>query len=361
MVATTPPPPAWMYSPPSANPVNRRYRGAVMIAHPTLRQRLEDVSRFDAEYGASLSNHLPMALTALVRLGASDERLNEFSQRYARRLHEAPPIEPWPGGDPWRARMGEPRAWPAYRQLFREWVAVEGGSTVLSQALPALMQGVGAAAFHGPIRAAYALAANHADGLADALAYWACRWFDCGSASLAGGPAIDPADLPHSLDFPMPARRLITEGMAHAAAQPRFVALCRARHVDAATTLPRLARQAAAWYAASADFTVLHLTTSAHAMQVLLLWLDEDDRPAALAHYAAAYAAGVAAARDGMARQAAQRSAVAVLPWPEIVARAVESDDDHFIKLVDSARELEAAYGGDVWSQAASRAAAEHG
>ena len=332
-----------------------------MIDHPTLRHLLKSVLRFDAEYGASLSNHLPMALTALTRLGASDERLHEFAQRYARRLHEAPLIEPWPAGDPWRARFGEPRAWPAYRQLFREWVTVEGGPIVLSQALPALMQGVGAAAFHGPIRAAYALAANHADGLADALAYWACRWFDCGSASLAGGPAIDPAELPRLLDFPMPTRRLITEGMAHAAAQPRFVALCQVWHVDAATTLPRLARQAAAWYAASADFTVLHLLTSAHAMQVLLPWLDEDDRSAALAHYVAAYAVGVAAARDGMAREAAQRSAVAVLPWPEIVARAVKSDDDHFIKLVDSARELEAVYGGAGWAQAASRAAAERG
>jgi hypothetical protein len=38
------------------------------------------------------------------------------------------------------------------------------------------------------------------------------------------------------------------------------------------------------------------------------------------------------------------------------VARAIECDDDHAIKLVDSCREHERAYGGAVWSGAASRA-----
>jgi hypothetical protein len=45
-----------------------------------------------------------------------------------------------------------------------------------------------------------------------------------------------------------------------------------------------------------------------------------------------------------------------VLPWPEIVARAIDSDDDHEIKLVDTCRELERVWGGAVWSVAASRA-----
>jgi hypothetical protein len=45
-----------------------------------------------------------------------------------------------------------------------------------------------------------------------------------------------------------------------------------------------------------------------------------------------------------------------VLRWDEIVARAIESDDEHVIKLVDSARELEAALGGAAWHLAASRA-----
>ena len=46
---------------------------------------------------------------------------------------------------------------------------------------------VGAAAFHGPIRAAYAVAAGHSHELADALAYWA-------AAGIPAGALGDPAD-----------------------------------------------------------------------------------------------------------------------------------------------------------------------
>lgn len=323
-----------------------------------LRPRLMQAARHDAEYGASLSNHLPMALTALVRLGASGERLDAFMAVYTRRLHEAPPRQPWPAGEPWRAWLGDPNAWPAYRTLFRDWIAHEGAPEVLEQALPTLMQGVGAAAFHGAIRTAYAIAANHADELADALAYWACRWFSCGDAeALMSEPSqgdahavlggIDLGPVPASLG-------LIAQAMAWAAARPGFALAVARWHVDGWSTLPRLAHLAAERYAAHAGFTTLHLVTSAHAMRVLLPWLATDARPSALRHYALAYAAAWAT----LPRHEGALTPMALLPWPEIVARAIESDDDHRVKLVDSCRELEAAQGGAVWVTAASRAVA---
>jgi hypothetical protein len=338
-----------------------RYAAHTMAApfdRPTLRARLSQAARFDAEYGASLSNHLPMALVALARLGADDERLAQFEVRYAQRLHAAPPIEPWPAGDAWKPPLGDPLAWPRYRALFREWNEHEGAPSLLSQVLPTLMRGVGSAAFHGPIRAAYALAANHADELADALAYWACRWFECGEA-LANGEEVDPASVLTAFDFAheLPAAPLIAQRMALAAAHPRFAPRVARLHVDLHGTLPRLAQLAAERYAAGADFTVLHLVTSTHAMHVLLPWLAEDDRMAALVHYATAFAAACAALPP---RDALLPVALA-LPWPEIVARAVASDDEHCIKMVDSCRELEAVFGGAVWSAAASRAVADAG
>jgi hypothetical protein len=263
---------------------------------PRLRALLTESARFDAEYGASLSSHLPMGLAALSRLGASDERLDEFAQRYARKLHPAPQAGPWPAGDAWRAPLGNPAAWPRYRSLFRDWITHEGAAEVLSQTLPVLMQGVAAAAFHGPIRVAYALAANHADELADALAYWACRWFSCGAADGRGG-TDDPARVFAAFDFAadLPRERLIAQRMAAACAHPRFAPIADRLHIDARRTLPRLAQLAAERYAAGADFTVLHLVTSAHAVQVLLPWLDEGDRLDALALFARASAATWAA------------------------------------------------------------------
>lgn len=322
-----------------------------------LRPRLNRAARFDAEYGASLSNHLPMALAALTRLGASGERLDAFEAVYARRLHDAPPREPWPAGDPWRARLGDPASWPAYRSLFRDWIAHEGGADTLEQVLPVLMQGVGAAAFHGAIRTAYAVAANHADELADALAYWACRWFSCGDAdALMRDPAqADAQAVLESIDLgPSPDLPLIAQAMAWAAAQPAFASAVARWHVDGWSTLPRLAHLAAERYAAHAGFTTLHLVTSAHAMRVLLPWLDAEARASAQRHYALAYAAAWAT----LPRREPGLTPMPVLPWAEIVARAIESDDEHRIKLVDSCRELEAAQGGAVWVAAASRAVA---
>jgi hypothetical protein len=322
---------------------------------PALRAQLNAAARWDAEYGPSLSNHLPMALTALARLGASDERLACFAQRYAKRLHAMPPLEPWPAGDAWRSRFGQPRAWPAYRSLWREWIAHEGARDVLAQTLPALMEGAGAAAFHGPIRAAYALAANHADELADALAYWSCRWFACGAADAPGSNA-DTAAVLATLDFAaeLQPRDLIAQAMAQAATHPRFADAVARWRVDVHVTLPRLAMLAAERYAARAEFTVLHLVTSAHAMRVLLPSLEVEDRLPALRHYAGAAAAAWAT----LPRDAAAPPPLDILPWSETVARAIDSDDDHVIKLVDSCRELETALGGAVWGRAASRAVA---
>jgi hypothetical protein len=319
----------------------------------TLRQQLDLCAHHDAEYGHNLASHLPMALVALARLGADDQRLTDFAQRYASRLHPAPPAEPWPPGEAWQSRFGNPRAWPAYRSLFNEWLDHEGAPSVLAQALPPLLQGVGAVAFHGPIRVAYALSAGHSHELADALAYWACRWFALGATPTAGHER-DPVAVLARLNIAKPQRPLIAERMVIAAEQGSFARITAALHIDPATTLAQLATLAARRYAASGNFTVLHLLTSAHAMRVLLPWLDTDERADALGAYWLAYAAGHAA--SGLTRGAQEGSHVELRPWPEIVARAIASDDDHVIKLVDSCREQERAYGGEVWREAASRA-----
>jgi hypothetical protein len=327
----------------------------VSVDSASLREQLIAAGRFDAEYGDGLSSHLPMTLVALARLGADDATRRAFADRYAQqhRLHAAPPIEPWPAGDAWTSRLGDPAAWPVYRALFRDWIAHEGAADALAQALPMLAQGCAAAAFHGPIRVAYALAANHADELADALAYWACRWFSCGAPALRGG-RLEPARVLAALDFaadlaPAP---LIALRMMNACTDPRFAAAAARLRLGPAT-LPGLAALAAARYADDADFTVLHLVTGAHAALVLLPWFDDDAARAQAQAYVA---------RAFMAAWATRPSPPRLLPpapsldWQALTARAIASDDEHVIKLVDSCRELERMLGGDAWRRAASRA-----
>lgn len=325
----------------------------------SLRQQLDQSARYDAEYSRNLSSHLPMALVALARLGADEAGLATFAGRYATRLRPAPAAEPWPAGDAWPSRLGDPRAWPAYRSLFNDWLDHEGAPAVLPQVLPTLFRGVGAAAFHGLIRTAYAVSAGHSHELADALAYWACRWFALGAlpAHASAATEHDPARVLARLEIAKPKRPLIAERMALVAEQPGFARVAASLRIDPETTLTQLGTLAARLYAASDNFTVLHLVTSAHAMRDLLPWLEPEEVAGALGHYWFAYAAGHAASglsdsdRSSLPRAAAK-------PWPALVARALASDDDHLIKLVHSCREQERAYGGAVWREAASRAAA---
>lgn len=316
----------------------------------TLIDLLDKGAGFDAEYAGGLSNHRPMVLVALARLGASDAHLVAFAARYSQRLQAAPAAQCWPAGQAWAQELGQRPSWSVYRDLFMQWLRAEYAGNVLQQALPVLMQGCGAAAFHGLIRTAYALQAAHRQELADGLAYWACRWLDLGADAGAGSES-DPEKVLQSLKVVRGDADLIFQRMQVAAAHAPFRATAAKLRVKD-QTLPQLAVLAAQAYAASGNFTALHLVTSAHAMRVLAAKLEPEDATAVLQPYWRAYAAAVCVA--GL-RQAPP---VALLPWPTIVARALASDDDHVIKLVDSCREQERALGGAVWQAAASRAVA---
>ena len=315
----------------------------------TLAELIDAGAAFDAEYAGGLSNHRPMALLALARLGASEARLTAFAQSYSRRLQPAPPPTPWPAGEAWASRLGERGAWPAYRSLFGEWLQHEHSSDVLQQALPRLMQGCGAAAFHGLIRTAYALQSARRQELADALAYWACRWLDLGVWKGAG-TVTEPETVLRQLRAVQSDSDRIGQRMKAAAAAPHFQAtVARLRVTD--SLLPQLAALAAKAHAASGNFTALHLVTSAHAMRVLLPCVD-DPLPA-LRGYWRAFAAAVCASGMTVGTAPAPKPK----PWPELVAAALASDDEHVIKLVDSCREEDRAHSGaGPWQQAATRA-----
>jgi Questin oxidase-like len=328
----------------------------------TLHAQLYAARRYDAEFGHNLATHLPMALIALQRLGASDAQRQAFFDRYVQthRLHAAPPMAAWPAGDAWRDRLGDPAAWPAYRGLFHAWVGHEGVGDVLAQVLPWLMPGAGAAAFHGLLRVSYGVAAEDAAEVADGLAYWACRWFDCGRATFASAdtPASDPAELLTGLHLRSAPRGLIAERMDVIARTPAFRAAIQRFVVSPQDTLPAFAQLAADQYAASGSFTLLHVLTSTQAVQTLLPWIDEDARGAALAAYAAAGAAAWISARPRPAPPVPEAT------WDEVITRALQltaagtDDEEHMVKCVDAAREWDRMDPHPRWLAAARRAVA---
>ena len=303
-----------------------------------------------------LTNHLPMVLAAVHHLGAGPERLSACAQGYATRLQAAPPAQPWSPGDPWPDRLGHPEAWSGYRALFTEWIAQEGATDMLGQVLPQLMPGVGAAGFQGLIRTASAVRCGHLGELADGLAYWASRHLRLGAlhnplAGTARAPATeDPVTLLRELPAGRSRQRLISDQLLDVARDGR-VNRVAARLIVDGHTLERLARTAAFAYAHTGNFTALHLVTGTHAVRVLTRFLDEP--LVAWAWHWQAFAHAVVAARLQPAGE------VVLRPWKYLIARALDQDNEHVIKLVESCREEERTYarrGETLWRLAASRA-----
>ena len=318
----------------------------------TLQSLLDEGLALWPEYRAQLSSHLPMALDALLQLGADSARLREFQQRYGARLQ---PVPAWPQGTHRPHRLGRIEDYPQWFTHYRAALAAQGRDALLRAELPRLMPGSGGAAFHGLIRAGHAVRNGHPSELAAALAYWASR-----HQPLPSRTDTRPMGLPEWLAAlralpgvaSMPARGLISERMADWGARADWQAL--AGRLPAAE-LPALARAAAALYAETANFTVLHMVTASAALLTLLPWLDA--APSAREQFIAAAAAALMAsgAAQDIALPGKDHDAQDLPDWPALAAGAIAQHDDHVIKLVAACRVLDAADSATVWRAAAAR------
>lgn len=211
-----------------------------------------------------LSNHLPMVLTALHRLQAPASALQAQLQRHAPRLDKLAP-------DSAEAR--------AARQLTAE-LERDGLPAVLTRHLPGLLEAAETAAFHGLIRLALALDADHPGEIAHALAAWQTHRQTIGPALPASptGLATRLADVlaalaeQPALAFTPQQGTTITQDMLQCADLPGFDAAVsgNASPSPAALTLDSLAEASLAVYLGSRDFTALHLVTGCHALRLVL-------------------------------------------------------------------------------------------
>ena len=297
---------------------------------------LDRAQAFAPEYGGNLSNHLPMALVALNSLGADVTRLEAFFTIGSARLDPAPPFAQAFGN--WSAKRGDLTAFASLRTHFSQEIAASGRDATLRQTLPLLIDGVGAAAFHGLLRTASAVVAEHDDELASGLAHWAC-WHLPLAAFVApqtdgdAGVSNWLAGIAKQANGWRSDAGLITLRMVEFA-QTRAFQDGADRLTVHTGTLRELAAHALQIYLRTRNFTVLHLITSAHALRLLMPWIDAP--LIALRHYARAYAAGVAASR---VKGELAIIPVTVLPWPRALKLASAANDEHVIKLVYACHE----------------------
>lgn len=332
----------------------------------TLKRLLAAGETDDAEYHGGLSNHLPMTLIALEKLGASSSRLEAYFDAYQTKLEPLQQAQAQPTRATWKTALGGHRHYAAFAAFFTAELSRNGKAETLRTYLPELFEGVAAGAFHALIRLGYALDANHDAETARALAYFASRYQPLGATSQPSGKtrhlqsrSSHPQALYRQLSqHPEFGNRHFTHGfifenMEEVALLPEFGGVIDWINIDS-QTLNRLAAAHLAIYLQTCSFVALHLVTSAHALRLVLPYLPKPD--AALRFYwQASAAAYIAIGAPAISPAALSEEAPT---WESLIVEAVQSPDDHLIKFTYTCREEATAYQTSLYRLAAARAAA---
>jgi hypothetical protein len=302
------------------------------MATSMLERLLDDNLRFDLG-GRGTVNHLPMALVALSRMGASEERLVDYfgwweNNRALPRRESGQAV-----GEYWQRHIGDAAMFAALSDYFRERILDRGSAAVITSAFPVLSPGIAAAAFHGLIRLAYGIEADHPGEIAAGLATLCSRYVDLGlkfdgrsttSVEASFGRLADAID-----------RATFTgQGIIG-----RMLAAASDRRLQAAISVPpiklgvldEIARASISLYWQEPNFTVLHMVTATHAARVFFgrfpILASESAILALWGALCAAYASVGAPPLKGLAPQPNS------IAWDKILADAVKSNDDHVIKM----------------------------
>jgi Questin oxidase-like len=297
-----------------------------------------------------LANHGPMAAEALAHMGR-DDAIGDWAARYAKRLDAAPaPATRVLSEAEWPDALGDEARYPEWLALFEREVADRPTAAVVGEWAPRLVPGTIGAATHGLIRTGHALRGLGAVDtpprrleVASALAFWASSYQELpGPPLLIGreGVAQALADLPY-LPEDAPGAVLISDRVAAVGdvADEFEQAVASLGWAGSGTELlDQLAVGGAAAYLRNADdggaIGLLHAVTSPLACELLLPWLAEEDRAAAMGY------AWQAAAALHVAYDTDRTTPAPDEPAPsaeDLVERAIASGDEHAIKLCEAA------------------------
>ena len=296
------------------------------------RELLKGCSDYAPEYDDGLADHLPMTLIALDYLGASTARLSDFKAHYAERLE--PLIVSSPGSSALSIGdcIGRPEYFDACRNLFNEEVARNGQSAVLRRWLPALVPGITASAFHAAIRLAYGIEAGAPGEVSSGLAFWATTYRPLGALGetadenlleIASRCSVD------TLAYEFKSGRIV-DRMAElsnmglhnlARSQPRSI------------SLEDIARFSLRTYSEDAHFTLLHTVTACHAFRLCLPYLNDPEQSLRYLWQAVLLAFLTTKVQPDTGFKPSNCN----FTWPQLQQEALNSDDEHVIKLTYSA------------------------
>jgi hypothetical protein len=332
---------------------DQTYQPTPAVQH-TLQYLLDENTRFALD-ARGTTNHCPMALVALARMGATPDRLKAFfaqwSENYA--IDETQPGMAL-AGDDWLAHVGNPAAFGSLRRHFAAAIGRDGAPAIIAEVMRRAPHAPGTGAFHAFIRIGYGLEAGHGGEIASGLAAYVATNLpvdiDCTDRRAALSVEEGFAGLSGQLagrDWPVGS---ITGRLEAIAADPTFRRILQSPPAGA-SLLDDLARVSITLYWQTADFTVLHMVTGVHAARIVLAQLPASmARPMEASFWAALCAAYVSVGAPPLVAPDAPKPQAA---WPDVLRRATASDDDHVIKMVYTCFQESKRYPDSSWYLAA--------
>ncbi|OYV65743.1 MAG: hypothetical protein B7X07_01840 [Actinobacteria bacterium 21-64-8] len=326
-----------------------------------LSELLGDDLSSDPTTNHGLTNHLPMALVAKQRLGASDGELVRFARRYARRLVPLDAARDALDESTWRRVIGRRDASAELRPYFARRVMDEGVDHTLRQHLPLLWPGLAGAGFHGAIRLAYALEASSPMQVAAGLAYWTSVAEPLGALPRVTSSRTDPMEILReqsaSRAWSTPVRaRLIDEELRLVAHRDGFDAVVSAWGAPG-DAWAQLHSAALAIYAATNNFTALHGVTGLAALSTLRPWMEDEVLVSRYAFQALAAAYfSIGAPRLWSSDRVEEFISAPAPGLDEVRRRASMSDDEHVAKIVYTSLENFATTADPLYAAVATRA-----
>lgn len=333
-----------------------------MSKHETSRvlNELLDANRGFALGARGTTNHCPMALVALARMGAAPQRLRAFFKRWEHEfaLPAAPIGTPVPR-TAWPQQVGRLAQFEAVQNCLQQWISQVGAQTVMLEVLQKIGFAPASGAFHALIRLAYGLEAQHTGEIAAGLAFLITRNLDiamsldqrqmCTTASAA------LAHLSKAMNGSVYAGDSIVSKLRMVVADPRFDSALPAV-APTQEIFAEMAGLAITAYWQTRNFTILHMVTGMHAARVVFAELPPELMPSLLPPLWIAFcAAYVSAGAPALPALEFHSKPVHSEPWPSLLAAAQLSNNEHVIKFSYSCHQENLAYANPLYFAAVSR------
>jgi len=273
------------------------------------------------------TNHLPMALIALEKLGANTSQLEAYYANYAPSLIALESNRQYLVSD-WKQELGNKSAFDRYLAYFMQEVDREGIKVTLKHYLDYLMKGCGASAFHALIRLSYGIQVDNRAEVAFGLADLASNYFPVElptRSELGLGQIVENALTIY--DGVETKGSLISSRMMSVIQHDVFN---KVNLTPESMALEELAELVAELYLQSRDFTVLHAVTSCHAMRYIAPYFNQPTQ--SLRYYWTAVIAAILSVENLRLSAQANNPPKPLSDFDLNVA--LTSDDSHVIKLV---------------------------